>query len=107
MIINCLLTCTGRHRYLQSTPVPLCVLGMWYEAAELIWASVIGYLSLPQPDKKVLCLHAVSTVLTYLWIVVFLQHNHLHHLSVLSALSKSLYTSTRPGTFRNLLLCCG
>lgn len=27
-------------------------LGMWYEAAELIWASVIGYLSLPQPDKK-------------------------------------------------------
>nr|Q9CXB8.2 RecName: Full=Alpha-protein kinase 1 [Mus musculus] len=27
-------------------------LGMWYEAAELIWASVIGYLTLPQPDKK-------------------------------------------------------
>ncbi|KAB1282145.1 Alpha-protein kinase 1 [Camelus dromedarius] len=31
-------------------------LGMWYEAAELIWASIIGYLTLPQPDKKVVCL---------------------------------------------------
>ncbi|XP_036045304.1 alpha-protein kinase 1 isoform X2 [Onychomys torridus] len=27
-------------------------LGMWYEAAELIWASVVGYWTLPQPDKK-------------------------------------------------------
>ncbi|XP_038610838.1 alpha-protein kinase 1 [Tachyglossus aculeatus] len=27
-------------------------LGMWYEAAELIWASIVGYLELPQPDKK-------------------------------------------------------
>ncbi|KAM4834437.1 alpha-protein kinase 1 isoform 1-T2 [Thomomys bottae] len=27
-------------------------LGMWFEAAELIWASIIGYLTLPQPDKK-------------------------------------------------------
>ncbi|NXC13399.1 ALPK1 kinase, partial [Corythaeola cristata] len=27
-------------------------LGMWYEAAELIWASVAGYFKLPQPDKK-------------------------------------------------------
>ncbi|KAL1772621.1 alpha-protein kinase 1 [Sigmodon hispidus] len=27
-------------------------LGMWYEAAELIWASVVGYMTLPQPDKK-------------------------------------------------------
>ncbi|XP_054550533.1 alpha-protein kinase 1 [Talpa occidentalis] len=27
-------------------------LGMWYEAAELIWASIIGYLTLPLPDKK-------------------------------------------------------
>ncbi|NXC47709.1 ALPK1 kinase, partial [Penelope pileata] len=27
-------------------------LGMWYEAAELIWASVVGYFKLPQPDKK-------------------------------------------------------
>ncbi|XP_052035231.1 alpha-protein kinase 1 isoform X2 [Apodemus sylvaticus] len=27
-------------------------LGMWYEAAGLIWASIIGYLTLPQPDKK-------------------------------------------------------
>ncbi|XP_066488598.1 alpha-protein kinase 1 isoform X3 [Tiliqua scincoides] len=27
-------------------------LGMWYEAAELIWASVLGYFTLPQPDKK-------------------------------------------------------
>ncbi|NXT82501.1 ALPK1 kinase, partial [Zapornia atra] len=27
-------------------------LGMWYEAAELIWASVVGYFQLPQPDKK-------------------------------------------------------
>ncbi|XP_055290054.1 alpha-protein kinase 1 isoform X5 [Moschus berezovskii] len=26
--------------------------GMWYEAAELIWASIVGYLTLPQPDKK-------------------------------------------------------
>ncbi|XP_032542820.1 alpha-protein kinase 1 [Chiroxiphia lanceolata] len=27
-------------------------LGMWYEAAELIWASLVGYFRLPQPDKK-------------------------------------------------------
>ncbi|KAM9827797.1 alpha-protein kinase 1 [Neosynchiropus ocellatus] len=27
-------------------------LGLWLEAAELIWASVIGFYSLPQPDKK-------------------------------------------------------
>ncbi|NXD86390.1 ALPK1 kinase, partial [Halcyon senegalensis] len=27
-------------------------LGMWYEAAELIWASVVGYCTLPQPDRK-------------------------------------------------------
>nr|XP_051676048.1 alpha-protein kinase 1 isoform X2 [Oryctolagus cuniculus] len=27
-------------------------LGMWYEAAELIWASIVGYMTLPQPDKK-------------------------------------------------------
>ncbi|NXL62960.1 ALPK1 kinase, partial [Chordeiles acutipennis] len=27
-------------------------LGMWYEAAELIWASLVGYFKLPQPDKK-------------------------------------------------------
>ncbi|KAF7252783.1 Alpha-protein kinase 1 [Varanus komodoensis] len=27
-------------------------LGMWYEAAELIWASILGYFALPQPDKK-------------------------------------------------------
>ncbi|XP_055653717.1 alpha-protein kinase 1 [Falco peregrinus] len=30
----------------------LLKLGMWYEAAELIWASVVGYSKLPQPDKK-------------------------------------------------------
>ncbi|XP_074849522.1 alpha-protein kinase 1 isoform X1 [Carettochelys insculpta] len=27
-------------------------LGMWYGAAELIWASIVGYFKLPQPDKK-------------------------------------------------------
>ncbi|XP_070613975.1 alpha-protein kinase 1 [Erythrolamprus reginae] len=27
-------------------------LGMWYEAAELVWASILGYFTLPQPDKK-------------------------------------------------------
>ncbi|KAJ8008127.1 hypothetical protein DPEC_G00101530 [Dallia pectoralis] len=27
-------------------------LGLWLEAAELIWASLIGYYALPQPDKK-------------------------------------------------------
>ncbi|XP_034628018.1 alpha-protein kinase 1 isoform X1 [Trachemys scripta elegans] len=27
-------------------------LGMWYEAAELVWASIVGYFKLPQPDKK-------------------------------------------------------
>ncbi|EPQ20011.1 Alpha-protein kinase 1 [Myotis brandtii] len=26
--------------------------GMWYEAAELIRASIVGYLTLPQPDRK-------------------------------------------------------
>ncbi|XP_054914542.1 alpha-protein kinase 1 [Poeciliopsis prolifica] len=27
-------------------------LGLWLQAAELIWASLVGYCSLPQPDKK-------------------------------------------------------
>ncbi|XP_007555909.1 alpha-protein kinase 1 isoform X1 [Poecilia formosa] len=27
-------------------------LGLWLQAAELIWASLVGYYSLPQPDKK-------------------------------------------------------
>ncbi|XP_069015243.1 alpha-protein kinase 1 [Embiotoca jacksoni] len=27
-------------------------LGLWLEAAELIWISLVGYYSLPQPDKK-------------------------------------------------------
>lgn len=32
----------------------LCVVsGLWLEAAELIWASLVGYHALPQPDKKV------------------------------------------------------
>lgn len=26
--------------------------GLWLEAAELIWASLVGYYALPQPDKK-------------------------------------------------------
>uniref|UniRef100_H3A639 Alpha kinase 1 n=1 Tax=Latimeria chalumnae TaxID=7897 RepID=H3A639_LATCH len=30
----------------------LLKLGMWYEAAELIWASIVGYFELPLPDKK-------------------------------------------------------
>ncbi len=31
----------------------LCLLGLWLDAAELIWASLIGFYALPQPDKKV------------------------------------------------------
>ncbi|XP_072439712.1 alpha-protein kinase 1 [Chiloscyllium punctatum] len=27
-------------------------LGLWYEAAELIWASIVGFYELPHPDKK-------------------------------------------------------
>ncbi|XP_078131757.1 alpha-protein kinase 1 isoform X2 [Sander vitreus] len=27
-------------------------LGLWLEAAQLIWASLVGYYTLPQPDKK-------------------------------------------------------
>ncbi|KAI4808163.1 hypothetical protein KUCAC02_000230 [Chaenocephalus aceratus] len=30
----------------------LRTLGLWLEAAELIWASLVGYYALPQPDKK-------------------------------------------------------
>ena len=34
--------------------VDLCsVTGLWLQAAELIWASLVGYYALPQPDKKV------------------------------------------------------
>ncbi|XP_061275360.1 alpha-protein kinase 1 isoform X4 [Bos javanicus] len=50
------------HRLQPATPIaPQVVIrqarismhaGMWYEAAELIWASIMGYLTLPQPDKK-------------------------------------------------------
>ncbi|XP_029311209.1 LOW QUALITY PROTEIN: alpha-protein kinase 1, partial [Cottoperca gobio] len=36
----------------QVRGVILQKLGLWLEAAELIWASVVGYYALPQPDKK-------------------------------------------------------
>ncbi|XP_012879190.1 PREDICTED: alpha-protein kinase 1 [Dipodomys ordii] len=52
----------GLHKLQPATPIaPQVVIrqarisvnsGMWYEAAELIWASIAGYLTLPQPDKK-------------------------------------------------------
>uniref|UniRef100_A0A3Q1FZK8 Alpha kinase 1 n=1 Tax=Acanthochromis polyacanthus TaxID=80966 RepID=A0A3Q1FZK8_9TELE len=37
---------------LQVRGMILQKLGLWLEAAELIWASLVGYYSLPQPDKK-------------------------------------------------------
>ncbi|CAI5672296.1 unnamed protein product [Oreochromis niloticus] len=64
--IMCLfLLCAGRWIYhsesdrvlVQAVSVQvrgtiLQKLGLWLEAAELIWASLVGYYSLPQPDKK-------------------------------------------------------
>lgn len=41
-----------RAQALAVARLPFCS-GMWCEAAELIWASVVGYWTLPQPDKKV------------------------------------------------------
>ncbi|XP_043101643.1 alpha-protein kinase 1-like [Puntigrus tetrazona] len=38
---------------LQVRGQVLQTLGLWLEAAELIWASLIGFYTLPQPDKKV------------------------------------------------------
>lgn len=35
---------------------------MWYEAAELIWASIVGYFKLPQPDKKVSVFFTLNTL---------------------------------------------
>ncbi|CAN9509709.1 unnamed protein product [Ophioblennius macclurei] len=37
---------------LQVRGMILQKLGLWREAADLIWASLVGYYSLPQPDKK-------------------------------------------------------
>ncbi|KAJ3585405.1 hypothetical protein NHX12_014124 [Muraenolepis orangiensis] len=37
---------------IQVRGLVLQKLGLWLEAAELIWASLIGYFALPQPDKK-------------------------------------------------------
>ncbi|XP_039524847.1 alpha-protein kinase 1 isoform X3 [Pimephales promelas] len=37
---------------LQVRGQVLQTLGLWLEAAELIWASLIGFYTLPQPDKK-------------------------------------------------------
>ncbi|KAI2663122.1 Alpha-protein kinase 1 [Labeo rohita] len=37
---------------LQVRGQVLQMLGLWLEAAELIWASLIGFYALPQPDKK-------------------------------------------------------
>ncbi|XP_026106598.1 alpha-protein kinase 1 [Carassius auratus] len=37
---------------LQVRGQVLQTLGLWLEAAELIWASLIGFYALPQPDKK-------------------------------------------------------
>ncbi|KAG8006290.1 Alpha-protein kinase 1 [Nibea albiflora] len=36
----------------QVRGIILQKLGLWLEAAELIWASLVGYYALPQPDKK-------------------------------------------------------
>ncbi|XP_026208243.1 alpha-protein kinase 1 isoform X4 [Anabas testudineus] len=36
----------------QVRGVILQKLGLWLEAAELIWASLVGFYALPQPDKK-------------------------------------------------------
>ncbi|XP_054592314.1 alpha-protein kinase 1 isoform X2 [Nothobranchius furzeri] len=36
----------------QVRGVILQKLGLWLQAAELIWASLVGFYSLPQPDKK-------------------------------------------------------
>lgn len=30
-----------------------CIVGLWLEAAELIWASLVGFHVLSRPDKKV------------------------------------------------------
>ncbi|XP_056316826.1 alpha-protein kinase 1 [Danio aesculapii] len=37
---------------LQVRGQVLQTLGLWLESAELLWASVIGFYTLPQPDKK-------------------------------------------------------
>ncbi|XP_037116120.1 alpha-protein kinase 1 [Syngnathus acus] len=37
---------------LQVRGMVLQKLGLWLEAARLIWASLLGYYTLPQPDKK-------------------------------------------------------
>ncbi|XP_059210420.1 alpha-protein kinase 1, partial [Centropristis striata] len=37
---------------LQVRGMILQKLGLWLQAAELIWASLVGYYALPQPDKK-------------------------------------------------------
>nr|XP_061811031.1 alpha-protein kinase 1-like [Nerophis lumbriciformis] len=37
---------------LQVRGMVLQKLGLWLEAAQLIWASLVGYYVLPQPDKK-------------------------------------------------------
>uniref|UniRef100_A0AAV2KPT1 Alpha-type protein kinase domain-containing protein n=1 Tax=Knipowitschia caucasica TaxID=637954 RepID=A0AAV2KPT1_KNICA len=37
---------------LQVRGMVLQKLGLWLEAAELIWASLVGYYALPKPDKK-------------------------------------------------------
>ncbi|XP_051923029.1 alpha-protein kinase 1 isoform X4 [Hippocampus zosterae] len=37
---------------LQVRGMVLQKLGLWPEAAQLIWASLVGYYTLPQPDKK-------------------------------------------------------
>ncbi|XP_077400729.1 alpha-protein kinase 1 [Vanacampus margaritifer] len=37
---------------LQVRGMVLQKLGLWLEAAQLIWASLVGYYALPQPDKK-------------------------------------------------------
>lgn len=41
------------HWYVDNVAFLCSVSGLWLEAAELIWASLVGYYALPQPDKKV------------------------------------------------------
>lgn len=53
----------------------LCsVSGLWLEAAELIWASLVGYYALPQPDKKV-AQATISIITAALWACEHAYHN--------------------------------
>uniref|UniRef100_A0A3Q2ZP27 Alpha kinase 1 n=1 Tax=Kryptolebias marmoratus TaxID=37003 RepID=A0A3Q2ZP27_KRYMA len=74
-------------------------LGLWLQAAELIWASLVGFYSLPQPDKK-----GIGTSLSHMDSDRLLSAAHAAKMSVTYSQYTPLYVLTNVTTQGTCLL---